>query len=119
MTPVISVGNNIYRLRKEARLTQEDLASYLGVTKASVSKWETGQSYPDIELLPKMFIITFSILVFPYVILVGGGPSYGLAVVGHVGGHQHAPHSTVFGESSVLEGLRLLLHPLHGSRGRS
>lgn len=54
MTPAISVGSNIYRLRKEARLTQEDLASYLGVTKASVSKWETGQSYPDIELLPKI-----------------------------------------------------------------
>ena len=54
MTPAISVGANIYRLRKEARLTQDDLASYLGVTKASVSKWETGQSYPDIELLPKV-----------------------------------------------------------------
>lgn len=54
MTPTISVGANIFRLRKDARLTQDDLASYLGVTKASVSKWETGQSYPDIELLPKI-----------------------------------------------------------------
>lgn len=54
MASVISVGTNIYRMRKEARLTQDDLASYLGVTKASVSKWETGQSYPDIELLPKI-----------------------------------------------------------------
>lgn len=54
MKPVISVGSNIYRLRKELRLTQDDLASYLGVTKASVSKWETGQSYPDIELLPRI-----------------------------------------------------------------
>ena len=54
MASVISVGANIYRLRKEARLTQDDLASYLGVTKASVSKWETGQSYPDIELLPRI-----------------------------------------------------------------
>ena len=54
MSPAISVGANIYKLRKEARLTQDDLASYLGVTKASVSKWETGQSYPDIELLPRI-----------------------------------------------------------------
>lgn len=54
MKPAISVGANIYKLRKDARLTQDDLASYLGVTKASVSKWETGQSYPDIELLPKI-----------------------------------------------------------------
>lgn len=50
----ISIGANIYHLRKEVRLTQDDLASFLGVTKASVSKWETGQSYPDIELLPKI-----------------------------------------------------------------
>ena len=50
----ISVGNNIARIRKERKLTQEDLASFLGVTKASVSKWETGQSYPDIELLPRI-----------------------------------------------------------------
>ena len=54
MQSTISIGANIYQLRKEARLTQDDLASYLGVTKASVSKWETGQSYPDIELLPKI-----------------------------------------------------------------
>ena len=54
MEPVISVGANIYRLRKDARLTQDDLAGHLGVTKASVSKWETGQSYPDVELLPRI-----------------------------------------------------------------
>ena len=54
MKPAISIGANVYRLRKKARLTQDELASYLGVTKASVSKWETGQSYPDIELLPRI-----------------------------------------------------------------
>ena len=54
MKSTISLGENIYKLRKEARLTQDDLASYLGVTKASVSKWETSQSYPDIELLPRI-----------------------------------------------------------------
>ena len=54
MKPMISVGANIYRLRKEAHLTQGDLAEHLGVTKASVSKWETGQSYPDVELLPRI-----------------------------------------------------------------
>ena len=54
MASSITLGNNIYRLRKDARLTQDDLATFLGVTKASVSKWETGQSFPDIELLPKI-----------------------------------------------------------------
>lgn len=38
--------------RKEKGITQEELASYIGITKASVSKWETGQSYPDITFLP-------------------------------------------------------------------
>ena len=54
MEPTITVGANIYRHRKESHLTQDDLARHLGVTKASVSKWETGQSYPDIELLPRI-----------------------------------------------------------------
>ena len=50
----INIADNIARIRKESRLNQADLADYLGVTKASVSKWETGQSYPDIETLPKI-----------------------------------------------------------------
>ncbi|MDO4538210.1 MAG: helix-turn-helix domain-containing protein [Coriobacteriales bacterium] len=54
MGPVIAIGANICRLRKESHLTQGDLARHLGVTKASVSKWETGQSYPDVELLPRI-----------------------------------------------------------------
>lgn len=54
MESSIPIGGNIARMRKERKLTQEDLASFLGVTKASVSKWETGQSYPDIALLPRI-----------------------------------------------------------------
>lgn len=50
----VSIGSNIAHLRKDRGLTQEDIASFLGVTKASVSKWETAQSYPDIELLPQI-----------------------------------------------------------------
>jgi len=38
--------------RKEKKITQEELAIYLGVSKAAISKWETAQSYPDITLLP-------------------------------------------------------------------
>lgn len=50
----IQVGRNVARLRKARGLTQEGLASLMGVSKASVSKWETAQSYPDIELLPQL-----------------------------------------------------------------
>lgn len=49
-----NLARNISLLRKERKLTQDQLAEYLGVTKASVSKWETGQSYPDFPLLPQL-----------------------------------------------------------------
>ena len=48
----INIGTFISTKRKEKSLTQEELASYLGVSKPAVSKWESGQSYPDILLLP-------------------------------------------------------------------
>ena len=41
-----------YRILKE--LTQEDVAEFLRITPQSVSKWERGESYPDITLLPAL-----------------------------------------------------------------
>lgn len=48
----LSLGENIRRLRRARDLTQEQLADRLGVTYQSVSRWEVGTAYPDIELLP-------------------------------------------------------------------
>ena len=50
----IRLGRKLGAMRREKGITQEELASYFGVSKASVSKWETGQSYPDILLLPQL-----------------------------------------------------------------
>lgn len=50
----LKIGNKIKAKRKERNLTQEELASMLGVTKAAVSKWENEESYPDIMLLPQI-----------------------------------------------------------------
>ena len=50
----INIARAIINKRREKGLTQDDLASYIGVSKASVSKWETGQSYPDITFLPQL-----------------------------------------------------------------
>lgn len=50
----IGIGETIVFMRRKKGMTQSELAEYFGVTKASVSKWETGSSYPDILLLPKM-----------------------------------------------------------------
>lgn len=45
---------NLIRLRKSKNITQEKLENFIGVTKASVSKWETKQGLPDLMLLPKL-----------------------------------------------------------------
>ena len=50
----LNLPDNIIRLRHEKKLTQEELADFMGVTKASVSKWEKGSSTPDIMLLPQL-----------------------------------------------------------------
>ena len=50
-------SKNIIKLRKANKLTQENLASKLGVSFQAISKWETGQTYPDIELLPQIATI--------------------------------------------------------------
>ena len=47
-------AGNLARLRKEHGLTQEKLAAKLDVSYQAVSKWETGVSYPDIELMPEI-----------------------------------------------------------------
>jgi len=47
----LNIGSTILRLRKEMCLTQEQLAEILGVTAGAVSKWENGNSTPDIALL--------------------------------------------------------------------
>lgn len=48
----LQIGKVIYKLRKEKGLTQDQLANFVGVSTAAVSKWESELSYPDITLLP-------------------------------------------------------------------
>ncbi|WEG14833.1 helix-turn-helix transcriptional regulator [Pullulanibacillus sp. KACC 23026] len=50
----INIAKVISAKRNEKGITQDQLAEYIGVTKASVSKWETDKSYPDITLLPQL-----------------------------------------------------------------
>lgn len=49
-----TLSENIATLRKNSGLTQEGLASQLGLSFQAVSKWENGQSSPDITLLPQI-----------------------------------------------------------------
>ncbi|MBO5414658.1 MAG: helix-turn-helix transcriptional regulator [Bacilli bacterium] len=44
------IGKFISKLRKEKKLTQEQLAEKLGVTSKSISRWENGKTMPDVSL---------------------------------------------------------------------
>ena len=47
-------GENLYNLRKSAKMSQEKLAEEVGVSRQSVSKWENGESYPEMENILKL-----------------------------------------------------------------
>ena len=51
---MLHLSENLRKYRMAKNLTQEDVAEYLGITPQSVSKWERGESYPDITLLPAL-----------------------------------------------------------------
>ena len=50
----MQIGEKIKALRKSKKLTQELLAEALHVSAQAVSKWETGASSPDVEMLPRL-----------------------------------------------------------------
>lgn len=54
MNATVNIGRTIARERRRTGITQEALAAHLGVSKAAVSKWEVGQSLPDVSLLPRI-----------------------------------------------------------------
>lgn len=45
----MNIGEKIFELRKEKKLSQEEVAEKLNVTRQTVSKWETNQSTPDFD----------------------------------------------------------------------
>ena len=52
----MEMGKEIRRLRTDRGLTQEALASALHVTAQTVSKWECGTSFPDVQMLPEIAV---------------------------------------------------------------
>ncbi len=50
----LNLGSKIKELRLNKSITQDALASSLGVTSQAVSRWESGGSYPDMELIPSL-----------------------------------------------------------------
>ena len=50
----MDLGNNLFHARKRRGLSQEAVAQRLGVSRQTVSKWETGETVPDIRQSKKM-----------------------------------------------------------------
>lgn len=48
----ITMKDTLRNLRRQKNITQEELAAHLGITAQSVGKWERGEGFPDITLLP-------------------------------------------------------------------
>ena len=60
------IANNIAKFRKEAKLTQAELAEKLNYSDKAISKWERGESLPDVIILnqiAQVFGITLDSLV--------------------------------------------------------
>lgn len=49
-------GDNLAKARKKAGLSQEELAEKMGLTRQTISKWETGASAPDVEELQRLCV---------------------------------------------------------------
>ena len=50
----MSLGNNLFNARKKKGLSQEDVAEKLGVSRQTISKWETDETLPDIRQSKKL-----------------------------------------------------------------
>ena len=62
----INLGENLKTLRIRSRRTLEDVAEIIDVSRQSVSKWESGESYPDIEKcvrLSKLYNVSLDALI--------------------------------------------------------
>ena len=51
---LVKIGKLLQELRKEKGITQEQLAEQMGVTRRTVSRWETGSNMPDLDILIKL-----------------------------------------------------------------
>ena len=57
----MELGKQIYELRKKANLSQEQLAEKVGVSRQTISKWELGETAPDIkqaQILSQVFNVS-------------------------------------------------------------
>ncbi|MBU5676887.1 helix-turn-helix domain-containing protein [Alkaliphilus sp. MSJ-5] len=62
----MSLGEKLLYLRKQTGLSQEDVAEKLGVSRQTVSKWETDQTVPELikaKLLSQLYNVSYDYLI--------------------------------------------------------
>jgi transcriptional regulator with XRE-family HTH domain len=62
----MSLGEKLLHLRKNAGLSQEDVAEKLSVSRQTVSKWETNQTVPELikaKLLSQLYNVSYDYLI--------------------------------------------------------
>ena len=62
----MNLGNNLYQARKKVGLSQETVAEKLGVSRQTISKWETDETVPDIyqsKRLAKLYNLSLDELI--------------------------------------------------------
>ena len=50
----MDLGNSLFQARKKSGLSQEEVAEKLGVSRQTISKWETNETLPDVHQAKKM-----------------------------------------------------------------
>jgi len=63
---IMALGEKLLNLRKKSGLSQEDVAEKLGVTRQAISKWETGQTVPELikaKLLSELYNVSYDYLI--------------------------------------------------------
>lgn len=63
---IVPLGEKLLDLRKKAGLSQEEVADKLGVTRQTVSKWETDQTVPELikaKLLSQLYNVSYDYLI--------------------------------------------------------
>ena len=90
----IKIGARIKELRKNQNVTQEQLATALGVTNQAISRWESESGYPDIEFI--MPIANFFKVTANY--LLDDGSNASLVKLDAAGGGEKPIHCSFCGK---------------------
>lgn len=53
----MNLGNSLFHARKKSGLSQEEVAEQLGISRQTVSKWETGETLPDIRQSKRLAVL--------------------------------------------------------------